>query len=103
MKLFCDLRDKVINCLPVDLTHGVKSEKFRQTFSRPYPGTTWNPLKKYPVNARCWCGSLTKAKKCCQPYVKAVVSEETADNILSNWKQILAGEVTLPKSPKSPQ
>ncbi len=35
------------------------------------PGYSWNPLKKFPRNAFCPCGSKVKFKKCCKPKVDA--------------------------------
>lgn len=30
----------------------------------PKPGFDWNPLRQFPRNSPCWCGSKLKAKRC---------------------------------------
>lgn len=32
---------------------------------KPKPGFSWNPLKGFPRNSPCFCGSGRKFKKCC--------------------------------------
>lgn len=41
-------------------------------------GFMHNPLKGYPRNFRCWCGSNEKAKVCCLPDVSPVCSPKEA-------------------------
>ncbi len=43
---------------------------------KPRSGFSLNPLKRFPRNYRCWCGSGKKAKYCCLPRVKNFVATE---------------------------
>jgi len=54
------------------------------------PNTAWNPLKKYPRNAPCFCGSGKKFKVCHYGKIKDVVSGEDAKQIEADMKLILA-------------
>lgn len=102
MKLFNDIRDKILTGLKTDLGFerggGRREPKY---VSRVFPGKTWNPVRKYPRNHGCFCGSGVKAKKCCLPHLALVVSEKFASHIKENWSDILTGHMTLPKSPKA--
>lgn len=79
----------------------VKFTKYRQMARRPAEGKTWNPIKKYPVNHPCYCGSALKAKKCCLPYLNDVCSEQFAKEMKLNWRKILSGQMTLPRAPRN--
>lgn len=46
----------------------------------PKPGHAWNPLKQYPRNEKCFCGSSEKAKKCCLPFIAATCTIEEFEN-----------------------
>ena len=39
----------------------------------------WNPMLKYPRNETCFCGSGTKAKKCCLIHQPLAVTKEYAE------------------------
>lgn len=45
----------------------------------PLPGCDWNPLKKFPRNESCYCGSKKKAKKCCLLVEPLAINEEFAE------------------------
>lgn len=36
----------------------------------------WNPVKRYPRNAPCVCGSGKKFKKCCEPHQPVAINNE---------------------------
>lgn len=57
----------------------------------PKPGNAWNPLKAYPRNHDCFCGSELKAKKCCLPKVQEYCPAKTAQDLEKNWDKIIAG------------
>jgi hypothetical protein len=76
-----------------------KSEgKTKRGAYAPKPGGAWNPLRQYPRNQPCFCGSLVKAKKCCLPYLAQAVSREVHDYVKNNWYLILDGRLKLPKA-----
>lgn len=41
-------------------------------------GRCWNPLRNYPRNRVCYCGSKKKFKKCCLPKLEWTVPEKKA-------------------------
>ena len=59
------------------------------------PGQKLNPLKAFPKNAPCFCGSQRKAKKCCIPRQSWAVSEGAAQKVTAGWARLVAGEATL--------
>lgn len=77
-----------------------QTSKFRARHFALQDGRAWNPLQKYPVNKGCWCGSGTKAKKCCQPYLAETCSEVFAKNLLQEWDLLLCGKKILPACPR---
>lgn len=44
----------------------------------PKKGFVWNPLRKFPRNMSCVCGSGKKFKSCCESKIPKVVKEEHA-------------------------
>jgi hypothetical protein len=73
-------------------------------FYHLHAGNIWNPLRTYPRNNPCFCGSGQKSKRCCLPKVipytsqkHAVVLSEYLDQLnvngfmpLSNYKRYIA-------------
>jgi hypothetical protein len=47
----------------------------------PIGGYDWNPLRDYPRNNPCFCGSGVKAKRCCIPRLHPCVKQELADQL----------------------
>lgn len=41
-------------------------------------GYAFNPLRSYPPNYKCWCGSNRKSKLCCLPSTPRAVKTEVA-------------------------
>lgn len=52
------------------------------------PGFAWNPLKKWPPNAPCFCGKPDKAKKCCLPKVRLTIPEAMLAQVASVVEQV---------------
>lgn len=44
----------------------------------PKDGYVFNPLKAWPRNEACWCGSGLKAKKCCLMTTPATMTAKAA-------------------------
>lgn len=61
-------------------------------------GYGWNPLRGFPRNAPCWCGSKSKAKKCCLPFIKDALDDGSVLYLKQNWEKIVSGELNLPKA-----
>jgi len=47
-------------------------------FKIPINGYALNPLKKFPRNEYCWCGSFLKSKNCCLPKQPNTLPSEMA-------------------------
>jgi hypothetical protein len=47
----------------------------------PRIGFAFNPLRDYPRNAPCWCGSGVKAKKCHLPTVPPTVEASKEEKL----------------------
>jgi hypothetical protein len=62
---------------------------------RPDRGNAWNPLKRYPRNAACFCGSGEKHKKCCGPMVIEYCSAKKAAELERIWPDIIAGRIRV--------
>lgn len=62
---------------------------------RPMPGWTQNPLKGFPRNNPCFCGSKTKAKRCCIPKLDMVMNTQDAMRVRANWENIVSGKMQL--------
>lgn len=77
----------------------IKAPKWRREWKAAPAGAAWNPLREFPVNHMCFCGSGRKAKKCCLPRLSACLSKETAKYLESNWADLLSGKLTLPAAP----
>lgn len=45
---------------------------------KPKDGLVWSPLRRWPVNEPCYCGSGRKAKKCCLPTAPATMEAKDA-------------------------
>lgn len=73
----------------------VRSEKFRARHYRLPDGAKWNPLRKFPVNKECFCGSKIKFKNCCDRKLVAAVHRDFAKYINANWDKLIAGDLTL--------
>jgi hypothetical protein len=61
------------------------------------PGRVWNPLRGFPANCPCTCGSKIKFKKCCKEILAETVSKGTAEFVKSNWEKLTQGLLVLPK------
>ncbi len=59
------------------------------------PGNAWNPLVGFPRNAACFCGSGSKAKRCCLPRVAEFCSSKKAAELKRLMPQIVAGTVRI--------
>ena len=59
---------------------------------KPDAGNAWNPLKGYPRNNPCFCGSTIKAKHCCLPRVLEYCGAKVAKELRAVWPDILAGK-----------
>lgn len=53
-------------------------------------GFAWNPMRDYPRNQPCPCGSQAKFKRCCLPKMAACVPVEKAEKMKHLLKQMLA-------------
>jgi len=55
-----------------------KSEykKFQKTLYVPARGRVFNPLRGYPRNKPCFCGSKKKFKKCCLQKMPDTITKE---------------------------
>lgn len=62
---------------------------------RPDVGNAWNPLKGYPRNAACFCGSGDKHKKCCAPMVQEYCTAKKAAELNRIWPDIIAGKIRV--------
>jgi hypothetical protein len=104
MKFFNDIRDALLLPSPAAVSEGIRNDGRREErlVSQTLKGHVWNPMRKYPRNKGCFCGSGAKAKKCCLPDIRAACSEKFADYIDSNWEKLLSGQMTLPRSPGHP-
>lgn len=76
----------------------LKSESGVQP-QRLMPGYVWNPLKRFPRNHPCVCGSDRKFKSCCEPNLRPAMREAYAKEIIRYWNALVKGEVhvTQPK------
>jgi hypothetical protein len=52
--------------------------KLSQTMLSLSKGHSWNPLRKYPRNELCFCGSGLKSKKCCLPGLPLAIKTKDA-------------------------
>lgn len=57
----------------------------------PAAGSAWNPLKKWPPNEACWCGSGKKAKKCHLPTVSQCLSLDACKGLQAMMDRGLLG------------
>ena len=55
----------------------------------------WNPLKRFPRNSPCFCGSDKKAKKCCMPNLAPRLFYKDQQTILRVWDGLLNGTEVL--------
>ena len=56
------------------------------------PGYAWNPLKKFPRNVKCFCGSGKKFKNCCLSKLRDIVDTKTAREIKKGMDDYLVKE-----------
>lgn len=61
----------------------------------PAKGHTWNPLRSFPPNAKCFCASGTKAKKCCLYKLSKTMEIKDAVIVHKNWEKIVSGEIRI--------
>ncbi len=47
----------------------------------PKPGHVWSPLIRYPKNAKCFCGSGVKFKRCHYGNMKMAVLPDEAEQL----------------------
>lgn len=57
-------------------------------------GNSWNPLKKFPRNAPCFCGSEKKFKKCCEPKTNHFVQTDDVPKVKAFMEHKLAPVVS---------
>lgn len=55
-----------------------------------------NPLRRYPLEKHCFCGSHKKAGKCCKPFVAKRVPKKLAVHLNEYWPLIITGKLKLP-------
>lgn len=77
-----------------------KSRKSTRNFMsgrvfRPKENTAFNPLRAFPRNASCFCGSLKKAKRCCLPRLLPCIGAAKAKYIHEHWNEIVSGLVKV--------
>lgn len=72
-----------------------KAKQPNQNYYYPPPGYAWNPLKQYPRNANCFCGSGRKFKTCCVNLVLDCCLIEEAQKVRIDWDKIIAGKIRL--------
>lgn len=58
-------------------------------------GSSWNPLKRYPRNNPCFCGSELKHKKCCSPYVGEFTPTKIAKSLEKQWSDIIGRRINI--------
>jgi len=66
----------------------------------PTQGNVWSPLLRYPVNAKCFCGSKLKAKKCCMPKLSRAMDVKDAMQVLKDWDKIILGKILISEAEK---
>ncbi len=69
--------------------------KHRQMGYVPKDGMAHNPLKGYPRNYPCVCGSEKKFKKCCMDKMKGTVKNSEAPRLLKYMKARILAVQTL--------
>jgi hypothetical protein len=85
---------KHVRVSPKDKAQRPRRRDFAEGNSKgwtPRPGTAWNPLRRFPRNNLCFCGSKKKAKACCLRKIAWAVSLETAKRVEAVWQDLLAG------------
>lgn len=70
--------------------------KHHQMAYYPKGGRVWNPLRDWPRNYKCFCGSGKKAKSCCLPKVEATVTPQDAAEL----RKLVAKAVKLHEATK---
>lgn len=48
----------------------------------------FNPLRNYPRNRECWCGSYRKAKRCCLPKQARLCPVEVAITLAKYMNEV---------------
>ncbi len=90
--------------LPKDLTVGeellldakIKRALDKPKAYRPAPGYTFNPLKAYPPNLPCFCGSGIKFKRCHDTILNECVLAEKVPE-MTRFRDEMAQEVSFLK------
>ncbi len=67
----------------------------RRRCTKPAKGYVHNPLKKWPRNSACFCGSNVKFKKCCLNKMSLYMPEKDAEDILEQLKTVKPAPVRL--------
>lgn len=57
-------------------------------------GYVWNPIRDYPRNKPCWCGSTRRAKACCLPNAATACTEEEAVRFRAFVDAVKTGKIT---------
>jgi len=52
------------------------------------PGAAWNPIKQWPPNKKCFCGSLKKFKKCCRSKIPSAIDAKKAEEFRVGMKKL---------------
>ena len=58
----------------------------------PKDGFAWNPLRDYPRNLACFCGSGGKAKRCCLPKQFLTVESKLAGELQKYMNYVKTGQ-----------
>ncbi len=58
-------------------------------YHSPAAGFVWNPMRSYPVNSPCLCGSGKKYKKCHRGQMAECVTPKEAKSISEKIKAVL--------------
>lgn len=74
----------------------VSVDRSKVCFGEP-EGFSWNPLKQWPRNMACFCGSKKKFKKCCIGKVKELVDKEDAEELRDLMKEFAEKQKELDK------
>ena len=68
----------------------------RKHFYAPKPGYAWNPLRNWPRNEVCFCGSGKKSKKCHLPKLSECVAAKEAELLDRYIADYLVGKELQP-------
>jgi hypothetical protein len=85
----CAKCDGTFAVKPFDRAAWLTEQRRRTLQFRPKKGWVQNPLRGYPRNAACLCGSTAKWKQCCGPKMPLYIPESE----LAEHKAVLRGEL----------